>query len=138
MIKVHITSGFIADELAIAGLSEAQGYMKTEGKLPGEVFDAMIALGIDWEIQYDEATAAETNEWALADVVCRQVRARKMGKTLLLEGVPVGYDEFQEQMIGFVEKNGFLPEVISDNAQSLILGINESEEEDLPGEEAEK
>ena len=102
--------------------------MKTEGKKPGEVFDAMIALGIDWEIDFEEATDAECNEWALADVVCRGVRAKQMGKTILIEGEPVGYEEFRETMVSFIKKHGFIPDIISDNSQSYILGIAEPEE----------
>lgn len=125
MIKVRIVSGFLADDLAIADLGFIEGYMKTEDKHPGEVFDAMIALEIDWEVEYDEATDEEYNQWVLADVVCRGVRAKKMGKTILFEGEPIIHEELQEKIVSFIQKHGFIPDVISDNSQSYILGIAE-------------
>jgi len=136
MIKVRIVFGFIADEIAVRlpleDLDLVKNYMKTEDKKPGEVFNAMIDLGIDWEIEYDEATEEECKEWALADVVCRRVRAEKMGKTIIIDGEPVSYEEFQEKIIDFMQKHGFIPDIISDNSQSYILGIAEQDEEVQP------
>jgi hypothetical protein len=136
MIQVRIVSGFIADEitarLPLEDTDLVKHYMKTEGKKPGQVFDAMIALGMDWEIEYEEATDKEANEWALADVICRKVRAEKMGKTIILEGEPISYGKFQEKVIDFMERTGFFPDIIADNSESYILGIAEHEEEVEP------
>ncbi len=137
MIKVRIVSGFTVDEvnarLPVDDIDRVSHYMKTEGKKPGQVFDGMIALGMDWEIEYDEATDEERGEWMLTDVVCRKVRAEKMGKTIILEGEPISYDEFEAKLLGFMEENGFLPDIIADNYQTYILGIAEDGD---AGEEA--
>jgi len=129
MIKVRIVSGFIADEIAmnfpLGEIDLVESYMNIEGKEPGEVFDAMIALGIDWEIEYGEATDEECEKWALIDIASRQVRAEQMGKTLIIDGEPVSHGEFQEKLFAFMHKSGFIPDVIADNSQSYILGIEE-------------
>lgn len=123
MITVRITSGPIQDHLAIAGVNVDEATMKIDGKKPGEVFDAMIALEMDWEVVLDDATDEEWREWALADVVCRQVRAKKMGKVLILCGEPVNYDDFQKELLAFIAKHKMLPTVHADNSTALILGL---------------
>ena len=125
MIKIKLILGFIIDDMAIANLGFIDGYMKTENKHPGEVFNAMIALKLDWEIDYEEATDEEYNNWTLADVVCRGVRAKEMDKTFLFEGEPITHHELQDKIIEFISKQGFAPDVITDNSQSYILGIAE-------------
>ncbi len=129
MIRVRMISGFLTDDLAIADLSFVEGYVKTEGKIPGEVYDGMIALGIDWEVDYENATDEEYNEWSLTDLVCRGVRAKKMGKTFIFEGEPIIHEELQGKVICFIQQHGHLPDIIADNSQSFILGIAVQEEE---------
>ena len=136
MVKVRIISGFVADdvntELSLDQLSQTECFMKTEGKKPGEVFEAMIALGIDWEIEYLSTTYEEEyKEWLLGDVSARRVRAEKMGKTIIFDGEPISYAEFDEKLIGFIREHGFLPDIIADNSASYILGIEDEEEEGI-------
>lgn len=137
MITVRIISDFITDNLAIAGIEVNEHVIKTEGKKPIEVMYVMVELDMDWEIDFSEATDEELIAWTQADHIGRTVRAKKKGKTIILEGEPVGYDELQDKMVDFIARHQWFPDVLSDNAQSLILGIADKETGDEPAESVE-
>jgi hypothetical protein len=127
MIIVKAISGPIVDELAIANLGFVDCFMKVKGKHPGEVFDSMIELGVDWEIQYHQATDEEYDRWTLADIVCRCVRAKKMGKKIILCGKTLRYEEFQKELMGFMQEHRYMPSILADNSESYLLGIPDPE-----------
>lgn len=102
-----------------------------EGRRPSEVFGILMERGLDWEIDLEEAESDdEALEWALADIVARTVRARSLGKTVILDGELVNDDEFNKVATAFMKRTGFVPEVIEDNDVSLILGLVEEEGEE--------
>jgi hypothetical protein len=129
-VTVRIISDFITAGLAIAGINVTENTMKIEGKDPMSVMNAMIELDMDWEIDFTDATDAEYLIWRQADYIGRVVRAEKKGKTILLEGTPLGYDEVMDAVVSFVQQHGHLPDTLEDNSMSLVFGIREEPEED--------
>lgn len=133
MVTMNVLNDRITENLAIAGITLPSYTVATHGKKPGEVFDAMIEIGIDWEMDLSEATDEEWLEWTQAELIGRLVRAKNMGKTILLDGVPVAPgDEAIDLVVDYAEQYGVLPEVIQDNALTLILGSSEDEESPSP------
>lgn len=129
MITVRIISGAFVDDFALADHGEVEHFMKTEGKTPGEVFAACIALGQDWELDITEASSdQEAGEWTVADIVFRAQRATDAGRTILLDGQPVTNDELPELIIDYIAETGWPPDVLADNSMSLILGRQDDDE----------
>lgn len=122
MIRVKITEGTFRDDLVIAGHGDTECFMKTEGKHPGEVFQAMIEMGCEWEVDFSEATPEEEHTWLLAEIVAYTVRAERRGQTVFLDGELLNTDEVMPALLDFMTKYHEVPEVIDDNSCSLILG----------------
>ena len=127
MIIVRIISGFITDNLAIEGIDVLDHRAVIEDRNPIEVLEGLSKLDMDWEIDFSKATDVELVDWTQADCIGRTVRAKVKGKTIILEGEPIGYDELTEKLADFLCEHKWFPDILADNAHSLILGIAEDE-----------
>ena len=121
MITVNIVGGPLHDEITCE-MPEVGQTMKTDGKTPGQVLDVMLELELIWEIDYSQSTDEEWWNWHMAEVCACLIRAKKAGKTILMDGKLVNNvgDEAEIALTDMIAKCGDIP-YIEENALSLFF-----------------